>query len=128
MRLLLDTHALLWTLTGNRRLSATARAAVSAPDNALLISSVCVFEVATKHRLGKLPEYGVIAAEFLTTLGDLDHSPLPVSMKHASLAGALAHPHKDPFDRLLIAQALVERVPIVSNETLFDDFGVERIW
>ena len=128
MRLLLDTHALLWALDNNRRLSAAARAALADPANALLISSVSAFEITTKYRLGKLPEFASVADGFPAILAGLDHTPLPVGIEHAAHAGALDHPHKDPFDRLLIAQARIERVPIVSNETLFDGFGVERIW
>lgn len=128
MRLLLDTHALLWALDGNPKLSAAASAALADRANELLISSVSVFEITTKYRLGKLPEFAVIAGDLLAILAGLDHSPLSVSMAHAALAGAIDHPHRDPFDRLLIAQARIERVPLVSNEKLFDGFGVERIW
>lgn len=128
MRLLLDTHALLWTLANNPKLSVTARAAIADPAAELLISSVSAFEITTKHRLGKLPEFATVARDFPAILADLEYSSVSVRMAHAALAGALDHPHKDPFDRLLIAQARIERVPIVSNEKLFDDFGVERIW
>lgn len=128
MRLLLDTHTLLWALDGNSKLSPAARAALADRANELLISSVSVFEITTKYRLGKLPEFAVIAGNLLAILASLDHSPLSVSMAHAALAGAIDHPHRDPFDRLLIAQARIERVPLVSNEKLFDGFGVERIW
>lgn len=128
MRLLLDTHALLWTLTDNPRLSRNARAAVADSSNELLISSVSAFEITTKHRLGKLPEFTAIARDFLGLLAGHELTPLPVSMAHAALAGALDHPHGDPFDRLLIAQALCDGLVFVSNEKLFDEFGVERIW
>ena len=128
MKLLLDTHALLWALDGNPKLSATARATIGSEAAILLISSVSAFEITTKYRIGKLPEFAAIARDFPGVLNQLDYSPLPVSMAHAALAGALDHPHGDPFDRLLIAQARIERVPIVSNETLFDDCEVERIW
>lgn len=128
MKLLLDTHALLWALDGNRRLSATARAAIASEDAELLVSSASAFEITTKYRIGKLPEFAAIARDFPAVLDQLDFTPLPVSMAHAALAGALDHAHGDPFDRLLTAQARIERVPIVSNETLFDGFGVERIW
>jgi PIN domain nuclease of toxin-antitoxin system len=128
LRLLLDTHALLWTLDNNRKLSAAARAALADPANELLISSVSGFEITTKYRIGKLPEFAAIARDFPAILAKLDHSPLAVTMAHAALAGTLDHPHGDPFDRLLIAQARIERVPIVSNEAVFDAFGVERIW
>jgi PIN domain nuclease of toxin-antitoxin system len=128
LRLLLDTHALLWALAGNPRLSVGARDAISAPDAELLISSVSAFEITTKHRLGKLQEFAKIARNFPAILDELDHSILPIRFDHALLAGSLPVDHKDPFDRLLIAQARIERVPIVSNEALFGGFGVDRIW
>lgn len=128
MRLLLDKHALLWALDGNPKLSAAAREAIGNPSNELLISAVSGFEITTKYRIGKLPEFAAIAREFPAMLLDLEHSILPITMDHAALAGSLDIAHKDPFDRLLIAQARVERVPIVSNERMFDAFGVERLW
>ena len=128
MKLLLDTHALLWALDGNRKLSTAAREAIGQEGAELLISSVSAFEITTKYRIGKLPEFAAIARDFPAILDQLDHSPLPISMAHAAVAGALDHRHGDPFDRLLIAQALVEGMPIVSNEALFDAFGVERVW
>lgn len=128
MRLLLDTHALLWTLDGNPKLSAAALEAVGNLSNELLISAVSGFEITTKYRLGKLAEFAAIARHFPAFLADLEHTILPIGMDHAALAGALDIAHRDPFDRLLIAQAQIERVPIVSNERLFDTFGVERIW
>lgn len=128
MRLLLDTHALLWALSESPRLSARARAALLDDDSEKIISAVSAFEITTKHRLGKLPEFDWIAARFPEALDSLAHSPLPVTMVHAARAGALPHPHGDPFDRILIAQALSEGLTLVSNEKLFDAFGVERIW
>jgi PIN domain nuclease of toxin-antitoxin system len=128
LRLLLDTHALLWALDSNPKLSAAARAAMGDPANELLISSVSAFEITTKYRIGKLPEFAAIASDFPAVLGDFEHSPLPVGMEHAALAGALDHPHGDPFDRLLVAQARTERVPIISADKVFDEFAVQRIW
>lgn len=128
MRLLLDTHALLWSALDSPRLSRAARAALADPANEVLISAVSIFELTLKHRLGKLEEAAPFAMNHERMLADLAWTPLPVAMEHAALAGRLDIPHKDPFDRLLIAQARVERVPIVSNEKLFDGFGVERIW
>ena len=128
MRLLLDTQALLWAFLESPRLSPTARAALASPDNEVLISAVSAIEITLKHRLGKLAEAAPFIRDGRLAIEHLDYVPLPVSMDHASLAGALAIPHKDPFDRLLIAQARIERVPIVSNEKAFDRFGVERIW
>ncbi len=128
MKLLLDTHALLWAFLDSPRLSRAARAAIAAEENELLISAVSAMELTTKYRLGKLDEAAPFTPDGRVDLSGLAWSPLPISFEHASLAGSLRIAHKDPFDRLLIAQARIERVPIVSNETLFDDFGVQRIW
>ena len=128
MKLLLDTHALLWALDGNRKLSAAARSAIGREGADLLISSVCAFEITTKYRIGKLPEFAAIARDFPAILDQLDHTPLPVSLAHAALAGALDHPHGDPFDRLLIAQARVERAALVSHDGAFSAYDVRVVW
>ena len=128
MRLLLDTHALLWVLEDNPRLSRRAAAALGDPEVEKLVSAVSAFEICRKYELGKLPGAAALAEAFVDTIAAIDCTPLPISLAHAALAGGLDIAHKDPFDRLLIAQARFERVPIVSNEKLFDAFGVERIW
>ncbi|HEX4737909.1 MAG TPA: type II toxin-antitoxin system VapC family toxin [Allosphingosinicella sp.] len=128
MRILLDTHTLLWVLEDNPRLSSKAADAVVEPQNSILVSAASVMEIALKHRLGKLPEAARHVADWNAVLGGLAAEQLQITVEHAALAGGMDIPHKDPFDRLLIAQARIERVPIVSNEKLFDGFGVERIW
>lgn len=128
MRLLLDTHAVLWSVADSPRLSPAARAALSEAGVEPLLSAVSLFEITLKHWLGKLPEAGPFVRHHEQVLAGRSWTPLPLTLAHASAAGAVDHPHKDPFDRLLIAQARIERVPIVSNEALFDSFGVERIW
>lgn len=85
-------------------------------------------EISTKHRLGKLPEGAALMSDFMALLHAADYVPLPIMVQHAAFAGALPIPHKDPFDRMLIAQAQLEGYALVSNETLFDSFGVKRIW
>jgi PIN domain nuclease of toxin-antitoxin system len=128
LRLLLDTHALIWALAGSRKLSRTAREAIASLDNEILVSAASAMEVATKVRLGKLPEAEALARGFEQALAAADYVGLPISVMHAAHAGRLAIGHKDPFDRLLIAQAQIEQVPLVSNEQLFDQFGIERLW
>jgi PIN domain nuclease of toxin-antitoxin system len=128
LRLLLDTHALLWSVLDAPELSRRAREALANPGNDVLVSAVSIFEITLKHRLGKLRQAAPFALHHDRMLADLAWEPLPVSFAHASLAGFLDIPHKDPFDRLLVAQARLERVPLVSNEALFDGFGVERLW
>jgi PIN domain nuclease of toxin-antitoxin system len=128
LRLLLDTHTLLWVLEDNPRLSRRAAEALHTEETEKLVSAVSAFEICLKFRLGKLPGSAALAEAFEATIAEIDCTPLPISLAHASLAGSLDIPHRDPFDRLLIAQARIERVPIVSNEKLFDAFGVSRIW
>ncbi len=128
MRLLLDTHAVLWALEHNPKLSSRAAEAIGDPANEMIVSAGSIMEIALKHRLGKLPDAARHVADWNALFANLAAVPLSVTVEHAALAGGLDIPHKDPFDRLLIAQARIERVPIVSNETLFDAFGVERIW
>ena len=128
MKLLLDTHALIWGLGDDTRLSSAARQAIDDRGNEILVSAASAMEVTTKYRLGKLPEAEQLAASFLAIVRAADYTPLPVSVEHAVAAGALDIGHKDPFDRLLIAQAQLEDALLVSNEKLFDGFGVNRLW
>jgi PIN domain nuclease of toxin-antitoxin system len=128
LRLLLDTHALIWWSIALPRLSSSAHAAIGDPENQVFVSAVSALEIATKHRRGKLPEAGVLASSFEAEVDAEGFVGLPVSLRHGQLAGALAIQHKDPFDRLLIAQALVEDMTLVSNERIFDATGVSRLW
>jgi PIN domain nuclease of toxin-antitoxin system len=128
VRILLDTHTLLWALEDNPKLTSKAAEAIVDPGNEVLVSAGSVMEIALKHRIGKLPEAARHMADWDAVFGNLAAVPLAITVEHAALAGALDIAHKDPFDRLLIAQARIELVPIVSNEKLFDNFGVDRIW
>jgi PIN domain nuclease of toxin-antitoxin system len=128
LRLLLDTHALLWWATDDPRLSRAAYAAIADEANEVHVSAVSAFELATKHRLGKLPEAGALLADLQPYLDGQGFSGLPLSLAAARLAGRLPGPHRDPFDRLLIAQALLEGILLVPNETPFDAYGIERLW
>ena len=128
MRLILDTHALLWAVEANPRLSRRAAAALEDAASEKLVSAVSVYEICLKHKLGKLPGFAALVERFEQLLDETGCIVLPVTFAHAREAGLLSTEHKDPFDRLLIAQARTERVPIVSNEPLFDAFGVERVW
>jgi PIN domain nuclease of toxin-antitoxin system len=127
LRLLLDTHTLLWTVTSDLRLSKRADAALHQPDAEIYVSAACIWEITTKFRLGKLPEAGTLIYDFdsLRRLGFLD---LPITIDHAQRAGLLPGNHKDPFDRLLIAQAQAENLALISNEQVFDGYGIRRLW
>lgn len=128
MRLLLDTHAFLWWLDGDRRLSRRARTSIGSPGNEVLLSAVSAWEITTKFRLGKLPGAAAVAADVLGCMGAQGFKPLDISIRHAQRAGGMTAIHQDPFDRMLIAQAQIEDLALVSNETLFDDHNVRRLW
>lgn len=126
--LLLDTHALLWWLDGDTRLPATARTAILDPARRVLVSAASAWEIATKHRLGKLPGAAEVARDVPGCVAGQGFEDLAITMSDAARAGRLPGPHRDPFDRMLIAQALGQDLLLVSNETLFDGYGVSRLW
>jgi PIN domain nuclease of toxin-antitoxin system len=128
MQLLLDTHAFLWWLSGDDQLSAAARSAIADEGNAIFISAASAWEITTKHRIGKLPGVAAIVTDLEGTIVDQGFIGLPISLRHGQAAGALPGNHRDPFDRMLIAQAMLDNLVLVSNEQPFDAYGVGRLW
>lgn len=128
MRLLLDTHALLWWLDGDRSLSRKARTAIADEDNVIFVSAASAWEITTKARLGKLPGADAVAADVVGSVSSQRFSSLDITMRHAQRAGRLPGAHRDPFDRMLIAQAQIEDLTLVSNDGAFDAYGVSRLW
>jgi len=128
LRLLLDTHALIWWLAGDEALSRLAREAIADEVNAVAVSAASAMEVATKYRIGKLSGAAVLARDFEAIVAAQGFAELPISVRHARLAGEMTIAHKDPFDRILIAQAQAEDMTLVSNEALFDALAVRRLW
>ena len=128
MRLLLDTRTLLWWLSDDERLPQRARDAILDETNEVYVSAASAWEVSTKFRIGKLPTATRLAHDFAGQLRSQNFLPLPVSVEHGQRAGLLGGPHKDPFDRMLIAQAQAENLVLVSNEEIFDQYGVVRLW
>ncbi len=128
MRALLDTHVVLWWFFDDPRISKAAATLIVDPGNELWVSSACAWEIATKHRIGKLPEAETLVARFPQLLRQARMRDLPITAEHALAAGTLPGPHRDPFDRMLIAQAELERLPLVSNDPVFKDYAVEMIW
>jgi PIN domain nuclease of toxin-antitoxin system len=128
VRLLLDTHALLWWLAGDKSLSATARTAISDPDNEIFVSAASAWEIATKFRLGKLPGAALVAADIAAYVAGQGFAELAIRLVHGQVAGSLPGPHRDPFDRMLIAQAVTDSLVLISNENAFDAYGVKRLW
>jgi PIN domain nuclease of toxin-antitoxin system len=128
MQLLLDTHTFLWWLAGDEALSAAARTAISEEGNDIFVSAASAWEIAAKHRIGKLPNVAAIVADLDQAAADQGFVGLPISLRHGQAAGALPGPHRDPFDRMLIALAMLEKLVLVSNEQPFDAYGVARLW
>ena len=126
--LLLDTHALLWALYSPGRLSSVVRTALEDVSTAVHASAVSAYEIALKHARGQLDFAAPLAADFLREIAVPGFESLAVKVHHAQRAGALAMAHKDPWDRLLIAQAQSEGMVLVSNERLFDSLDVSRLW
>lgn len=128
MRLLLDTHALLWWLNGDRRLPLKVRRAIATESNKILLSAASAWEITTKARLGKLPGARDVAADVAGCVAGQGFVSLDITVIHAQRAGSLAGEHRDPFDRMLIAQGQIEDVAVVSNDVVFDRYAVRRIW
>jgi PIN domain nuclease of toxin-antitoxin system len=128
MRVLLDTHTLLWWLDGDRKLPKTVRQLLGDATTEVLVSSASVWEITTKARIGKLPGALEVAADVPACVAQQGFSGLPISLEHGQRAGSLPGPHRDPFDRMLIAQAQAENLPLVTNERVFDTYGIRRIW
>jgi PIN domain nuclease of toxin-antitoxin system len=128
VRLLLDTHALLWWLDGDRRLSLKARRSIASESNSILVSAASAWEITTKARLGKLPGAVNVAADVAGCVASQGFSALDITVLHAQRAGGLAGEHRDPFDRMLIAQGQLEDVAVVSDDEVFDEYGVRRFW
>jgi PIN domain nuclease of toxin-antitoxin system len=128
VRLLLDTHALLWWLDGDRRLSPKARRALADQANTVLVSAASAWEITTKARLGKLPGAEDVAADVAACVASQGFEPLDITLLHAQRAGRLTGEHRDPFDRMLVAQSQIEDVAVVSDDAAFDAFDVRRFW
>ena len=125
---MLDTHVLLWWLFDDPGLSGQAYDVIKAPDNTILVSSASGWEIAIKYRLGKLPHGGEAAKNLPSLLRRSHMTVLPITMEHALAAGALSGPHRDPFDRMLIAQGQIEGLPIVTSDPAFKQYPVKLVW
>lgn len=128
MRALVDTHVLIWMFAGDRRLSKSAHALLASFENDVFVSAVSAWEVSIKYRLGKLPEAQKLVGNIARFIEEVGFRELRVSIDHAQRAGSLPGSHRDPFDRMLIAQAQAENLALVSNEKFFDSYGIKRIW
>ena len=128
VRLLLDTHALLWWYSDDPALPPSCRKLIAQGESSIFVSAASAWEIATKFRLGRLESASELVQDFGGYLARENFQSLTVSNEHGIRAGMLPGPHRDPFDRMLIAQAEIERLFILSNEKVFDRYGVRRIW
>jgi len=128
VKVLFDTHALLWAALGSKRLSPVAREVVADEANELFVSAVSAWEISTKVRLGKLPEAVDFEREFLSDIADAGYTLLPIDAASALRAGRFTSEHRDPFDRMIAAQAIAGDLLVLSNDAKLDAFGVRRLW
>ncbi len=128
MSLLLDTHTFLWWLSDDRRLSQPAFAAISDPAQGVFVSAATSWEIATKHRIGKLPEATELLADLPGVIRRAGFVEMPITTLHAVVAGQLAGAHRDPFDRMLVAQALCENVQVVTIDDALKALGARCLW
>ena len=123
---MLDTHAFLWWLAGDQSLSKPARAAIAGGD--VFVSAASAWEITTKYRIGKLAHAAHVARDVQAAVIFQGFQTLSISLAHGQLAGLLPGPVSDPFDRMLIAQAMIEEMVLVSNEARFGAYAVKRLW
>jgi PIN domain nuclease of toxin-antitoxin system len=125
VRLLLDTHSVLWWFSDDPRLSARARTAIADPANQLVVSAAVGYEITYKHKRGRLPPLPENLPHRLLREGV---ATLPILMEHALAAAALRGPHRDPWDRIMMAQALDEQIRVVTIDKVFLDYGIPVLW
>ena len=128
MRLLLDTNAVLWWFGDATKLPSKIDAMIDDPANTILVSAASAWEICTKVRIGKLPAAGPLSDDFGGYLPRFHFEPLAITVEHGRLAGRLAGAHKDPFDRMLVAQSIVEGVPLATNDGALAVLGAAVIW
>ena len=128
MEAILDTHAFLWWLAGDAKLSEPARKFIGREENIVYLSAASAWEIATKVRIGKLPGAAEVASDLGACMTSQGFTELPIGLADGLRAGNLPGPLRDPFDRMLIAQAQALDVALISNETVFDGYGIRRLW
>lgn len=128
MKVLLDTHTLIWWWTAPERLSTRALELLMGPDTEVYVSAASAWEVATKSRIGKLPAGDVMAREWSKRLALDRFRELPISARHAVRAGSLPGDHRDPFDRMLAAQGIEDGMPVLTADCQISGLGAEAWW
>jgi PIN domain nuclease of toxin-antitoxin system len=125
---LLDTDTLVWATKAHEQLSRRAAITIADEANEIVVSAASAWEIATKVRLGKMPEAVTLEMEFMEVMEEAGYSLLSVDTQTALRAGRLVGEHRDPFDRMIAAQALAEDIPVISKDAVLDGFGVRRVW
>lgn len=128
LNLLLDTHVLLWLMFDDPRLGIKQRKLLDDSRSTIYISAISIFEIANKVRIGKLPISKSAAESLKNVCEQFSFSKVELNFHHAQLAGLLSGQHRDPFDRMLAAQSIVEKLPIMSVDTKLSDLGAEVVW
>ena len=128
MRYLLDTHSLIWWWNDDPRLSSAAREAIAEADNEIWVSAASAWEIATKARIGKLADMPEAVTRYPLLMDRNRFLALAIGQSHALKAGQYPQLHRDPFDRLLAAQATIEKMPLISRDPEFAEFDCETFW
>jgi PIN domain nuclease of toxin-antitoxin system len=128
VRVLLDTHALLWAALAPASLSLKASKIINDEANTILVSAASAWEISTKVRAGRLPGAETLEKEFLDVMRIAGYTLLPIDAAHALRAGRFTSLHRDPFDRIIAAQALADDIPVLSKDAKLDSFAIRRIW
>ncbi len=128
VRVLLDTCTVIWASLSPKSLTAKARRIIADKNNVILVSAASAWEIATKVRLGKLPGVERLERDYLDAINDAGYTTLAIDTESALRAGRLTSAHRDPFDRMIAAQAIGLDIPVLSPDSLLDGFGARRIW
>jgi PIN domain nuclease of toxin-antitoxin system len=128
MSLLLDTHALIFWLGPSEKLSASVRIAISETEGIVHVSTVSLFEIILKHRMGKLPVVERIVHDLVGVIAGVGFQIIPIEPSEAIMAASFTAIHRDPFDRMLAAQSIIGDLTLISSDTAIDQFGARRLW
>jgi PIN domain nuclease of toxin-antitoxin system len=128
VKILFDSHALVWFTLGDKRFPARLRDTLDDPDTEFVISAVCIWEIVTKVHRGKWPDAEPFIVRLDVMLQESAYVPLSITIEHARVAGLFAWSHRDPFDRLLAAQSQIEGVPLITADPVFRAFGTSVLW
>ena len=128
MRYLLDTHTLLWFVSGDTAMPGRTRALIASEKHTVLVSAASAWEIATKHRLGKLPDAEPLASNFTNAVTGLGFELLPITAEAAQMAGGWRVDHRDPWDRMLAAQSVLEFATLITNDVAIAALGIKTVW